>query len=334
MFGFTEPSYNSPINHTGNLTQNQLTNWVIFSTTLSLWFWCMVLLSLAGGISNGGLMFLILNTKKLRSGSGFLIAHLLFVDGTLCLVHELILTISTYYFAPYAPLNDTFCRYTVFAFYTTINAANWTSLLIGVNRYIAIFYPHKYYLWSRKSVIISMMLTAWTVGIGCNLLGVFEIAAYFTPTRPWGTCGVIFIRKDLYQGFSTVGFTGPLLIVGGIYLYTMITVRCSSLNGQVMDQKVAAECNLRANMVFRRRYRSAVMLFVSHIWYFVCLMPAPLASTLYPAEYTSNALLSLVLRVLMLFGYATIPVSEAALSEDYGRNCINVLFRTDRWNTL
>lgn len=107
----------------------------------------MIILSLFGSFTNILLAITILSSKKLRFGCGSLIAHLLFINASLCLVHMPILSVATYYFAPYRELDGEFCSYTIMFYYSALYAVDWSSLFIAVHQFVAILLPHAYYRW-------------------------------------------------------------------------------------------------------------------------------------------------------------------------------------------
>lgn len=78
-----------------------------------------------------------------------------------------------------------------------------------------------------------------------------------------------------------------------------------------MQQRVQSSSSAQMQQrqkLLSRRYKSVKMLFVSYIWYSVCILPAPIASLSFAAAYQSSPILQLLLRALLLLGYATMPV--------------------------
>lgn len=91
-----------------------------------------------------------------------------------------------------------------------------------------------------------------------------------------------------------------LVIVGRIRLRNIqVSADLTPANAAELQQK---------QKILARRYKNVKMLFVSYVWYTMCLLPAPLGATLFTAAYSSLPLLQLLLRALLLLGYATIPV--------------------------
>lgn len=286
--------------------------WMVHPTALTVWFWMMLTLNITGGITNIGLLWVIISNKKLRTGSGFLIAHLLFIEAQLCIVHMFILSITTYYIVPYTALSDTFCRYTLIGYYSSIYALNWTALMIGINRFVAVFFPHKYSLWSKQSVVVTMAVLSWAIALTLNFLEFTGTILKHEATPPWGTCGIIVFRMSSYLAMVSFAQAGPVSLLGALYLIILggIGIRTIQHHRKVREGSSGKGAATVNSSLMRRRYRSAVMLFVAYLWYTSCLMPAPVAATLYPLQYTSYPLLSLFLRALLLFGYATNPVSR------------------------
>ncbi|XP_055340692.1 alpha-1A adrenergic receptor-like isoform X2 [Paramacrobiotus metropolitanus] len=290
---------------------------------LAVWFGAMMTFCIGGTILNLLVMSIILSTAKLRIGSGILIAHLLAVLTSHCAVHLFLITVSTYCYAPYYPLSTPFCVYTTWMYYTCINAVNWSSLLIGINRFIAIFFPMKYSVLIQNKVIVVMILSIWAVCFGCSTQIVYGRAGTYGVTAPWGTCGIT--KPDVNFAIVTnVNVTLPLTILGLLYLGIFIGVAVKNRLDQRQiraEQKTVVKKgdNVQTRRLFERRYRSAKILFVSYLWYVATLMPAPIALSLYPVAYVKLPLLSLIIRAVFLVGYATIPLIFLMMNAEYRR---------------
>ncbi|XP_055356179.1 uncharacterized protein LOC129601408 [Paramacrobiotus metropolitanus] len=313
---------------------NSLPAWRTYSNELTAWFTIMLIFCILGGFFNTCLFLIIITSQKLRSGSGYLIAHLLLTNAVLCSVHMLILSVSTYFYAPVNPLSDTFCQHTLLWYYASLDSVNYTSLLIGINRLIAIIFPHHYPHLTTKPVTFSMVLFPWMIGFTLALLVYFRQGAVFQSTPPWGTCGVAPAPETVtYTVITHLAATVPITALGGVYLLIFLHVGVEIVRRQ--RQVVAAEAvkEVRKRVVFRRRWRSVRMLFVSYVWYTCCLMPAPIAAGVFAGAYTSQPVLALFLRALLLFGYATIPVVCLSINADYKNRCRMVLSRIHSYCT-
>lgn len=300
---------------TNNSSVTDAPAWLKYKDWLTFWFWLMIFLSALGTLLNVTLMLIIFMSKKLRTGCGALIGHLLFINTQLCLFHMPILSISTYYFAPYQQLGATFCNYTIFFYYSALYAVDWSSMLIGVNRFVAILIPHSYGRLGSKFGITTMIVAGWIVAFSCNLFLFNGVGGQFISTKPWGACGIKpFPSARVYPINTIICVTFPLSAEGVLYLTIFISVKIKSLmhrrevNADAITDPVALAAIAKKQAIFQRRYRSAKMLFVSFIWYSFCFLPAPIASSLFPTQYASVPLVQIFTRVLLLCGYTTIPV--------------------------
>ncbi|XP_055340587.1 allatostatin-A receptor-like [Paramacrobiotus metropolitanus] len=302
-----------------NLTLYDRSMWIEYHFFVTLWFAVMMGLSAVGAVANITLTITILSSEKLRSGCGVLIAHLLLVSATLCAVHLPLLTVTTYYMAPKQPLGITFCRVTVLFYFSTLYVVNWTAMLISINRFVAIVYPYKYNAhFASYKVGFSLIALSWTVVLCCNFLVFFNHGGRFEATRPWGACGITVIRNSMiYPMITVICVTFPTALEGVMYVAIFATVGWRALLRRRKIRHVVERAIERRNSLVQKRYRSVKMLSVSYLWYSVCFMPAPIASSIFPHVYSSSPLLQLFLRVLLLCGYTTIPFIYLALSNDY-----------------
>ncbi|XP_055350405.1 rhodopsin-like [Paramacrobiotus metropolitanus] len=303
------------LNSSINTSSFLATGWTLYPSVFTIWFIIMLTFSLFGTILNLSLMLPIIASRKLRCGTGILIAHLLLINATLCLIHMSILSISTYAVAPYTDLSLSFCRHTLFWYYLSLDAVNWTFLLIGINQFVAIFLPHSYTKWSGNVIVTGVMVTLpWLIGLSCKLPIFNEMGCRWQPTTPWGTCGVrVYPGSVVYPLIVTVCVFSPLGALGVVYAVIFGGVALRS----VWMRRQKNGMSRGAQRMFTRRYRNVKMLFVSYLWYSCCLLPAPIASSLFPKEYTSEMLLPLFMRALLLFGYATIPVVYLVMNAEY-----------------
>ncbi|XP_055340555.1 trace amine-associated receptor 7a-like [Paramacrobiotus metropolitanus] len=277
----------------------------------------MIIISLCGVLCNILVMYIILSQRKLRSGCGILIAHLLFINVTLCLVHMPILSISTYFYAPYVRLGKTFCNYTILFYYSSLYTVDWAACLISVNRYVAIFLPHHYRKCAGRYGVISMIVTGWIIAFSCNLVLFYGVGGAYQSTKPWGACGITVSDAVTYPTVTVICVTLPVCLEGVVYLSIFAVVGLRKLINRRRVSVADVNADVAHQHQFKKRFRVARMLFCSYVWYSICFLPAPIASSLYPVQYASLPLLQLFLRVLLVLGYATIPLIYLIMNNDY-----------------
>jgi hypothetical protein len=308
---------NSSSNHTFNNTnlpfdQLSIRFWFAFSTIIS--------------ISGSSLFILLLVAsfyeKKLQKGANLLIIHIMLIQLLLCALLFPILNTTSYLLLKGHRINFN-CRLFLLAQVGAMNTENWASLLLAINRYVAIAMPHFYKAWVSKKVLISMIVIPWVIGIGDTLSVYLGFGANFMVVPPFNFC---IIR-------GTDGFIGTIWVVIGAYLplglmgilYSAIFIRLAivrrfNLESRIEQDVVASV--ISANGISRRSKRArqislAQMLIVSYVWYGACFLPAPVILASFPNLNRRFFMLPLwTAKTLMLSGYAASPVSFIIILKD------------------
>lgn len=284
--------------------------WVTHHTWLTAWFVIMISLCIFGALLNFLLFSAIVSSKKLRSGSGLLIAHAILVDSLMCSVVIPPIIASTW-IPQYVLPSKNMCRVIMLIFYGAAWSSNWALVPIAANRFIAVCFPHQYNCWVTRPCRLIIVVCGWLVSIACALAVFFGVGAELTPIKPWEACGPLVTDRTSYIALTLVGTTVPALLQGATYLslftYASIqkVVRRKKVNGSVVNGN-----RLRIQALQSRRVRTTKMVFAAYVWSVVCNLTAPVASTASPVLFTSEPLLSLLSRMILLVGYATSPVSS------------------------
>lgn len=153
-----------------------------------------------------------------------------------------------------------------------------------------------------------MALTGWVIAYICNLFLFFGFGGSYRSTKPWGSCGIRPLPSSrVYPIVTAVCVTIPFCLEGAIYSVIFISdrVRTFRRHNQVHNQLTVDTAGAQR---FMRRYKIAKMLFVAYVWYCVCFLPAPIASSLFPKMYSTDPVCQIFTRALLLCGYATTPV--------------------------
>ncbi|XP_055340588.1 probable G-protein coupled receptor tkr-1 [Paramacrobiotus metropolitanus] len=248
----------------------------------------------------------------------------------MCLIIMPLLTTQT---SIYPEPTEMFCTITMFFCLSVIYTVNWISLMIAINRVVAILFPYSYRYWARKRTIITMILISWMIPAVCNVLVSFRIGATFQLTEPWGACGVKVNNRIIFPLMTVICVAFPVGLEGVIYLCIFAILTWRKVRKVRRISVVASDSEMSAfrREVFVRRVKVTRMLFLSNVWYMVCFLPAPISSSLYPKQYISQPLLQLYFRSLLAMGYATIPLIYVAFNNDY-RNGIREFWRKARRN--
>lgn len=310
--------------------------WVSYATELRVWFTTMIFLSVFGTLFNLLLVVVVLSSRKLRTGSGVLIAYVHIVLTLQCSVNMPLLFAPVYQaLLTNRTATDAYCRDTFPFQWAMSQVVSWSDMMIAINRMVAICFPYSYPKWTEKKALIIMMIIPWCSGvttIGCLRLG---IGGVFRSVPPWGACGAIMypVMAQLNAIFSTaipVGGSGVIYIV----IFVVMAGRWLSLSRKSGNRLAPLQVSPAARQerkTVARRNKSAKILFVVYIWYGTCLSPTPIAASLYPVVYNSLPILQLLFRALLLLGYATMPVCILRqfctnLKTDYFTSFIGHLF--------
>lgn len=335
---------NSTINSSDwHLWNTSLTNetsipaWITYKNGLTAWYFLMLFFAVLGSAFNFFLIAAILSSKKLRSGCGVLIVHMLGINFVLCSIIMPMLAYTTFHGDTYQYVSQEFCRYQV-SFYLLFNwAVIWASLMISINRFVAIFFPHNYSKWTSKTVMIWMILMIWIPPVVCALNLFFGIGAKLVVNKTWGACGTVPVPGFVFLIITFFPMAVPVAIQVAIYMVIFVVVRTRSLFQRPQIRPQAVPCpdhqaadalTSRKVTLFQRRYRSAKMLFISTVLYSVALIPAPIAALLYPVQHNSQPLLQLFFRMLTLLANAAIPVSHSWVRGRY-RDRLNWILKSD-----
>ncbi|XP_055337371.1 rhodopsin-like [Paramacrobiotus metropolitanus] len=328
---------NSISNNSAAIFENQsslVPAWIIYSTTLQVWVAIIGILAIIGTSLNVPLFVTIATGSKLNTGSGALIAHLLFIESMLCSVWNPIICISMYT-AHIKPLSHTFCQYALFGYYIFLHCANWSTLLLAINRFVAIMFPHQYSKVSSKPALLFSMSFGWMVAIGFNLPGFLGVSGDYVPIPPWGGCGTKVTAQFAWFNALLTGVLTSIPVSGVGLAYIVMFVKigvvwCRNRNAVVTKQKDDSSAGARhdRSVLQKRRFDSAKMLFISYLWYSLCYLPAPIASSVYPQAYASMPALQLALRGVLLMGYAFNPVIYIAMNSEYRKRLFKLLHIT------
>ncbi|XP_055354788.1 G-protein coupled receptor 39-like [Paramacrobiotus metropolitanus] len=198
-------------NLTNNATLTPLPAWIVHRPALLLWFWLVVCLSLIGTVFSVAVITIILSSKRLRAGSGVLLLNFLFSILLQCSVGMPMVTAS----ATGIPLGNqstnAYCRVAMFAFYICIKSVTLTDMMIGINRFVAICFPHSYPQWIRPLPLTVMVFLPWLLPVIMAVLLLYRVGGELKSALPWGACVAQY--TDTYSSFLSV-FLGVFFPVG------------------------------------------------------------------------------------------------------------------------
>ncbi|OQV20324.1 hypothetical protein BV898_05614 [Hypsibius exemplaris] len=125
---------------------------IISGGVLPVWFGIVIAFVAVGGLNNGLLLYIIAQHRRLYSGTGFLISHMVFLQFLHCSALQLTHCLSSYLKSGnglFMPRH--FCRSFMWLYLTVLYAVNWSGAFIAISRFVAI---HRYglLLWNATQL--------------------------------------------------------------------------------------------------------------------------------------------------------------------------------------
>ena len=289
--------------------------WIELRTELSIWFSVVMILCVLSTVFNVLLLAVILSSKKNRSGSGILTCNLL---GALIIQSCISLPTNSvsYYDSRITTLR--YCQIVGFIDHWSYYAVDWADCVIGLNRFVAICFPHFYLVITKKVFVFGMVTSAWLIPI----IPIFLLR--FRPAPPWNGCGIMIDPPPTPLIVGILGLYCPISLTAVCYVtcFGVIAHRLAKKRRQRAIANLIEKSSSTANTanatnhtnrntaVTNKRYKSVLMFFVAYICYTICLLPLPFAAAFFPRILRSNPINLLVLRALVQIGYLLIPVSS------------------------
>ncbi|XP_055332187.1 trace amine-associated receptor 13c-like [Paramacrobiotus metropolitanus] len=312
----------------GNATINKTTIpiWVVYEVEQRIWYGVMVTSCAVGSIASVGLIAAIFTSKTARTGSSSLMVNLLVKVALQCGV-AIPLVIQSY---PGIPFNlsasPSFCANSLFLYTALMPSIDYADLMIGINRFIAICFPHHYSRWSRPPVIYTMIGLSWSTAVVFAVAPMFPNIARFRNLPPWNACGVVY-SPFWSVFFAAGGIAAPVVVLFVLYLAVFVVMLSRSRITWQKQQKVAPVMECKVKRTTERRFRSTKIFFTVFVCYSCCMLPAPLAAPLFPKEYARLPFLRQILRALMTAGTASIPVLYFLLNSKYRNQVLSCGYR-------
>lgn len=291
----------------------------MYECLLTSWLSVMLVITVCGTVSNTVLLIIIGRSKRLRSGTGFLIFHLLATGLLMCGIHYPIHIVLVYGSNYWFTLPANICSYVYYLLIVTKYANNWFEAWLGVNRFVAAVCPLFYSNLTTPKfavfiVAFSWLFSALTVLPYCmNYLGVFTVSLLGQCVmRSTSVTGIALQSFNSYAPYAVVCFA-TVAIVGKTLL------RKWHARVPQAAPVIPAPVGLRwrkpilQRLLFHRRTNPARMLFLSFVFCVLCNLPTSVMTSIsFSAAFSSYVpLLRIYLHVCLLSQYAFTPVSSS-----------------------
>jgi hypothetical protein len=286
----------------------------LFWSSLSIWFSVLLIICIFGSVSNFILLFVIVSHKRLRSGCGILIGHLIATYLLMCSIHFPIYGFMLYGRNFWFTLPNNICKYVHYLQVISLYASNWTEACLAINRWIAIVFPHHYPAWTTLKVCLTMVTFCWVFSIVTILPFCFDMVGLLTASAKIGQC-VLLAR----------GYLGNLILMFNSYMpYAVVGVASLTIFAKILRSRIlsqsrrAAVCHLNNARLARlpeqqllaKRLNVARVLLISFLFCVLCNLPIPITASFFGAVFNRSPLLNIWLRICLLSQYAFNPVSK------------------------
>jgi hypothetical protein len=246
-------------------------------------------------------------------GSKMLIINLMAMQLLLCGFFFPILNLNVYMAFRRIAFN-LHCPILLMLHIGTMHAEIWASLLLAINRYIAIALPHYYKKCLSWNSLVTMIVLPWLIGVGNTVPLYFGIGMNFSMVRPYGYCDARVIEVVYGTIWVTIGAYIPMVLMGVVYLtlFIRLAIRRYKMQGQIEHLSGRKKPKSRLKSTKNERQISmATMLVVSYLWFCLCFLPGPVLATSFHLIYVQDFMLALwTTRTIIICGYAVSPVGE------------------------
>ncbi|GAV09471.1 hypothetical protein RvY_19010 [Ramazzottius varieornatus] len=135
-------------------------------------------------------------------------------EGTLLFISYPVVTVQTYLARDHPPTPST-CQTVGWIYYVILLATHWTEMLIALNRFVAVIFPHQYKAVTRKEAI--------------KLMPIIQAGATIDSNNFWKSCTLRGLKGRARDFFILLCFNAyvPIGVEGALYLtmFCLIFIR-------------------------------------------------------------------------------------------------------------
>ena len=158
--------------------------WITHKTQLIVWYSTETAICAVAAILNILLLMTLLSERTTRLGSKIFIINLLVALIIQCTFATPLMFYSTF---DQSHSNPSFCRKTGFFYILSYYAVDWADFTLGVNRFVAVCFPHFYPTMVENSTVAVMIIFSWLVPSFLAILPLAGLsnAGEYKPIPPW-----------------------------------------------------------------------------------------------------------------------------------------------------
>ena len=253
-----------------------------------IWIACTLITCIFGTLANGVLLTVTIVYKKIRdSSSSALIVHSIIVDLYISAVVAPVISILGY-LGPQYRLPDQFCRFFGLGFYGLYYVHVWAGCVLAFQRLLATCWPMSYAKFTKKPVLICMIIFPWAMSISISIFPMFNFGTKIVQSSLAGGCTLVTSGHNV-SILNSFALYFPSVLMGLFYIVlltrTLLVLREKTSQG-------------KAGYLLQRRLEISCMLFVSFLWFCVSMYPLTLVLAFFPRQFNTNIALHLVPRYL------------------------------------
>ena len=177
------------------------------------------------------------------------------------------------------------------------NLVNWTEVVLALNRFVALFFPHHYRTWTRRSANVCLLVLVWLISAS---VAYPILIARLTRVSTLGQCMIdLSQHTPLRIPLSIVTYT-PLAVCGASAFTTLWSAcrRKRAVGGGEMATRKTA----------LRRLKMAGMLLLVFVWNTTCYLISIVVSRYFGALWAHSVASWVWVRVISVTMYAATPV--------------------------
>ena len=128
-----------------------------------------------------------------------------------------------------------YCRFTIFCYQVTEIISSWVTVLISLERYIAIFYPFKVHIYcTKKRALVAVIIITL---LACTS----QIPVFFT-------CSLVFIgQRPKCLGFVSDTWNDMMLIIFLLFTYSFVPLIIITIFNVLMIRRIQDQSAFRAS---------------------------------------------------------------------------------------
>ncbi|OQV22019.1 hypothetical protein BV898_04229 [Hypsibius exemplaris] len=264
--------------HNGTLDLFKLI-WTGHENSFKVWMVFNSIICVSGSLLNLAILItLITLTKVIYSAIRIQMAHLIVIDLVQCMVTIPLDILVSFY--PWL-LTSLECALTRLPFLMIECSANWATLSVAANRFIALVFPTYYrQMCLNKWFNAAAIVVPWVIGFLLISPYLDGYGGYYAMDPPWYRC--LFYSKGRFPQGNTIylGFVMPMTILGVLYVSMGLKMVVPRVwNRQVVDLAVITPS---LSHRLEKRLDLARMLFVAAFFYILLYLPNPVLGWFLP----------------------------------------------------